>query len=115
MAHYNIGAVLVMTDDQLIGIFTERDYARKGILAGRIAQETLISEVMTQSVITVQPTDQLEACMQLMSDRHIRHLPAVDKGRVVGMISITDVITALLHDQKHRVAALEHYISGGPA
>lgn len=113
MAEKNIGALVVLQDGQLVGIFSERDYARKGIIVGRTAKDTHIHEVMTKNVITITTEDKIEACMQIMSDKHIRHLPVVDKGTVMGMVSITDIVTAIINDQKNRIASLENYISGG--
>jgi CBS domain-containing protein len=113
MAEKNIGALVVLQDGQLVGIFSERDYARKGIIVGRTAKETHIHEVMTKNVITITTEDKIEACMQIMSEKHIRHLPVVEKEVVMGMVSITDIVTAIINDQKNRIASLESYISGG--
>ncbi|QJW89369.1 CBS domain-containing protein [Spirosoma taeanense] len=114
MADKNIGAVLVVDDDQLTGIFSERDYARKGILMGRQSADTLISEVMTAPVITIEPEQSLDECMVTMSERHIRHLPVMENGKLIGIISINDVVTAIIGDQKTRINSLESYISGSP-
>ncbi|CCH55213.1 putative signal transduction protein with CBS domains [Fibrisoma limi BUZ 3] len=114
MADKNIGAVLVVDDGQLTGIFSERDYARKGILKGRHSADTSISEVMTPHVITIEPDQRLDECMVIMSERHIRHLPVVEQGNLIGIISINDVVTAIIRDQKTRIASLESYISGSP-
>lgn len=115
MAQKNIGAVLVIDDGALVGIFSERDYARKGILQGRASQETRISDVMTAKLITIEPEQRLEECMVIMSERHIRHLPVVEKeGSLVGIISINDVVSAIIRDQKVRINSLESYISGNP-
>lgn len=112
MAEKNIGAVLVLEDGKLAGIFSERDYARKGILKGRASKDTLISDVMTSSVITVEPDQRLEDAMRIMSDKHIRHLPVTQKGELTGIISINDVVSAIIRDQKDRISSLESYISG---
>jgi CBS domain-containing protein len=112
MAANNIGAVMVMEGDRLGGIFSERDYARKGIIAGRKAKSTPVSEVMTPNVFTVSPDMDIEDCMQLFSDKRIRHLPVLDHGLVVGMISIGDVVTAIMNEQKSHINFLEQYISG---
>ncbi len=114
MADKNIGAVLVVDDGQLTGIFSERDYARKVILKDRSSGDTRISEVMTAEVITIEPNQRLEECMLIMSDRHIRHLPVVNNGELLGIISINDVVTAIIRDQKIRIDSLESYISGSP-
>ena len=114
MAEKNIGAVLVIDDGQLVGIFSERDYARKGILKGRSSQETHIHEVMTAKLITVSPEQKMEDAMILMSEKHIRHLPVMDEGALIGIISINDLVTAIIGDQKDRIASLESYISGNP-
>jgi CBS domain-containing protein len=112
MAEKNIGALMVMDGEQLAGIFSERDYARKGIIKGRKAKSTPMNEVMTPNVITVSPNQTIEVCMQLMSSKKIRHLPVVDNGKVAGILSISDIVTAIIHDQEHRIQNLEQYISG---
>lgn len=112
MAAKNIGAVMVMEGDRLVGIFSERDYARKGIIQGRKAKSTPVTEVMTPNVFTVSPTMKIEDCMQLFSDKHIRHLPVVDGTKVVGMLSIGDIVTTIMNEQKMHIDFLEQYISG---
>lgn len=115
MAEKNIGAVLVIDADALVGIFSERDYARKGILQGRSSHETPIHEVMTAKLITIEPEQRLEDCMVIMSERHIRHLPVVEKdGTLIGIISINDVVSAIIREQKVQINSLESYISGSP-
>jgi CBS domain-containing protein len=114
MAEKNIGAVLVIDEGQLMGIFSERDYARKGILQGRTAQQTPIHQVMTSKLITISSEQTLDECMQIMSDKHIRHLPVVDEGVLGGIISINDVVSTIMQDQRSRIASLESYISGNP-
>ncbi|KAA0994245.1 CBS domain-containing protein [Dyadobacter aurulentus] len=114
MAAKNIGAVLVLENNQLIGIFSERDYARKVILQGRASRDTLIREVMTSKVITVETDEKIEECMQIMSDKHIRHLPVNQSGKLVGIISINDIVSAIIHEQKEHISSLESYISGSP-
>ncbi|MEZ4901620.1 MAG: CBS domain-containing protein [Spirosomataceae bacterium] len=113
MAEKNIGAVLVIDDGQLVGIFSERDYARKGILQGRASNQTLIKDVMTSKLITVTSEQKLEEAMLIMSEKHIRHLPIVDEGNLIGIISINDVVTSI-KEQKVRIESLESYISGSP-
>lgn len=111
MGEKNIGALLVMEDDQLLGIFSERDYARKIILKGKNSHETLVKEIMTEKVISVKPDDNIETCMELMSGKKIRHLPVVKNDRVSGVISITDVVTAIIEMQKETISHLQNYIS----
>ena len=111
MGEKNIGALLVMEDEQLKGIISERDYARKIVLKGKASNETLVKEIMTENVITVLPEDDLEKCMELMSGRKIRHLPVVKDEKVLGVISITDVVTAIIDLQKNTIAHLQNYIS----
>lgn len=113
MAEKNIGAVMVMEGDRLAGIFSERDYARKGIVQGRKAKSTALTDVMTHNVFTVTPEMRIEDCMQLFSDKHIRHLPVVtSEGQVVGMLSIGDIVTAIIQEQKTHIQFLEQYIAG---
>lgn len=114
MAEKNIGAVLVLENNALIGIFSERDYARKVILQGRGSRDTLIRDVMTSKVITVETEDKIEDCMQIMSDKHIRHLPVNQQGVLVGIISINDIVSAIIREQKDHIKSLESYISGNP-
>lgn len=114
MADKNIGAVLVIDEGQLVGIFSERDYARKGILKGRTSQETHIHEVMTAKLLTVSPEQKIEDAMVIMSEKHIRHLPVIEGTELIGIISINDLVTAIISDQKDHIASLESYISGNP-
>lgn len=100
-----------MEDQRLKGIISERDYARKIVLKGKSSQETTVKEIMAEEVITVLPEDDIEKCMGLMSGRKIRHLPVMKDDKVVGVISITDVVTAIIESQKHTIAQLENYIS----
>ena len=111
MGEKNIGALLVMEDEQIKGIISERDYARKIVLKGKSSNETQVKEIMTENVITVLPEDDIEKCMGLMSGRKIRHLPVVKEGKVLGIISITDVVTAIIEIQKTTIAHLQNYIS----
>lgn len=114
MAEHNIGAVVVMAAGQLVGIFSERDYARKGIIRDNKAKSTLIRDVMTPNVVTVGPNDRLEECLALMSERHFRHLPVVDQGNIIGIISSNDVMKAILLEYRNQINSLESYISGRP-
>ena len=111
MAEKNIGALLIMDDEKLLGIFSERDYARKIILKGKNSHETLVQEIMTENVISVSPDDNIDKCMELMSERKIRHLPVIKDNKVVGVISITDVVTAIIAIQKETISHLHEYIS----
>ncbi len=111
MGEKNIGALLVMEGQQLMGIISERDYARKIILKGKSSHDTLVKEIMTEKVISISPDDNIEKCMELMSERHIRHLPVMKDGIVTGIISITDVVTAIIASQKETISYLHNYIS----
>ncbi len=112
MASKNIGAVLVMDGAHLAGIFSERDYARKGILQGRKAKSTPVTEVMTAGVFVVDISKNIDDCMKIMSEKHIRHLPVVDDGRVAGILSVSDIVTAIMREQESRIQSLEQYITG---
>ncbi len=114
MESKNIGAVLVMESGDMVGIFSERDYARKGILRGRASKDTLIRDVMTSKVITVETEQKLQECMEIMSEKHIRHLPVTKNGKLVGLISINDIVTAIMREQRAHIRSLESYISGNP-
>ncbi|RYG22273.1 MAG: CBS domain-containing protein [Chitinophagaceae bacterium] len=111
MTEKNISALLIMENEVLMGIFTERDYARKIILHGKSSKDTPISEAMTISPITVSSTDSIERCMQIMTDMHIRHLPVVNDSQVAGMVSIGDVVKFIIADQKQTISQLESYIN----
>jgi CBS domain-containing protein len=112
MVDKNVGALLVLEDQQLVGIFTERDYARKVILKGKASKETLIREIMVETPITVSPENTIEECMQLMTNKFIRHLPVTSLGAVIGVISIGDVVKFIIEEQKFIIENLEHYITG---
>jgi CBS domain-containing protein len=109
----NIGALLVMKGPALVGIFSERDYARRMILHGRTSRETKVREVMTVDVFVITPDTTSGECMVHMTDRHIRHLPVVEGGRVVGVISIGDVVRSVIEDLRFTVRQLESYIKSG--
>ena len=111
MAEKNIGAVLVMEGGELAGILSERDYARKIILKGKASQDTPVTEIMTNQVFTITPEHSLDECMGIMSDKRIRHLPVVENGVVTGMVSISDVVTAIIRLQKDTIEQLHNYIS----
>ena len=112
LASEDIGAAVVMNGDRLVGIFSERDYTRKVILKGRSSDSTRVEEIMTSSVITVTPRTKTRDCMAIMTEKTIRHLPVVDDGRVVGMVSIRDIVGDIIADQDFTIEQLEHYISG---
>jgi CBS domain-containing protein len=110
MAEHSVGALLVMRDAKLEGIVSERDYARKVILKGRSSSDTPVRQIMTAEVITVGPEHGAQQCMQIMTDRRVRHLPVVEDGRVVGMLSIGDLVRAVLAEQAQTIEQLENYI-----
>ena len=111
MNNYNISAIMIVEDDNLKGIFTERDYARKVVLKGRSSKEVKILDVMTPNPKTITPSDSLDHCMKLMTDMHIRHLPVQTEGKLTGMISIGDVVKYIIEDQKQTIKNLESYIN----
>ncbi|HRO27775.1 MAG TPA: CBS domain-containing protein [Gammaproteobacteria bacterium] len=112
MALKGIGAVLVMDGPALAGILSERDYARKIVLEGRSSKDTPVSSIMTTDVITVDPDLAVPACMQIVTRNRIRHLPVVEGGSVVGIISIGDLVAAVIEDQQHELDQLQRYIAG---
>jgi len=112
LAREDIGAAVVVSGDRLVGIFSERDYTRKVVLKGRHSETTKVEEIMTANVVCVSPRAKTRDCMALMSEKNIRHLPVVEEGRVVGMVSIRDIVTDIIADQDFTISQLEHYISG---
>ena len=112
MADKSIGALLVMEGKRIVGIITERDYARKTILMGRASKETPVSEIMTSEVMYVRPNQTSEECMALMTQNRIRHLPIVDNGTLIGLISIGDLVKDIISEQRFIIDQLEHYIRG---
>ena len=112
MAEKRVGALLVMRGTELVGIVSERDYARKVILQGRSSHETPISEIMSSPVLTVTPEHTVGECMHLVTEKRIRHLPVMDKGRVTGMVSIGDLVNWLISEQQQTIRHLETFISG---
>ncbi len=113
MADENIGSLIVLDDDgRLVGIVTERDYARKVIVKGRSSDDTRVAEIMSVDVMTAGGDDTVNSCMEIMTEKKIRHLPVVEDDRVVAMISIGDLVQAVIADQREEIEHLEHYISG---
>ena len=110
MAEHHVGALLVMRGAALEGIVSERDYARKVILRGRSSADTPVRDIMSSPVLTVSLDTTVQQCMQLMTDRHVRHLPAVDGARVVGVVSIGDLVKAVIAEQQAQIEQLESYI-----
>ena len=112
MAEKEVGALVVLEGDALVGIISERDYARKVILKGRAAHETAVWEIMTPDVICVRLDQSIEECMSIVTERRIRHLPVLDSGRLVGIISIGDLVKTIIAEQQFIIEQLEHYING---
>ena len=110
MAERDVGALVVLDGEGLAGIFSERDYARKVILHGKSSRATPVSEIMTHKVVCVRPDQSVEECMALMTDKRIRHLPVLDDRKVIGVISIGDVVKELISEQRFVIEQLEHYI-----
>jgi len=113
MATHHVGALPVLRGGELLGIVSERDYARKVALLGRSATDTPVQQIMSSPVITVTPQTSLNECMQLVTDHRVRHLPVVENGRVIGMISIGDLVKAVIDEQQHKIDDLERYIRTG--
>jgi CBS domain-containing protein len=115
MADKDVGALLVMEGDQLVGIFSERDYARKIILYGKASKDTAVRDVMSSKVVTIHPDQTIEECMNIMTNRRIRHLPVVVDNEVLGVISIGDVVKAVIHRQRETIKDLETRVLNGGA
>lgn len=113
MAEKNIGSLLVMESDKLVGIFTERDYARKVILAGKSSVKTVVREIMTRQVLVIQPSTTIEECMALMIENSVRYLPVIEDGRVTGVISIGNVVNSVISEQHFVIKNLQQYIMQG--
>lgn len=112
MSEKDIGALLVIEDGHLVGIFSERDYARKLILKGKISRGTAVGDLMTRDVIVTDPKRTFEECLELMTEKRIRHLPVLEEGQVVGIVTIGDVVKQIITKQEDTIHELEHYISG---
>lgn len=112
MVEKNVSALLVMENDKLAGIFTERDYARKVALKGKSSKDTQIGDIMTRDLITVSPDSTIEECMELMTGKFIRHLPVVENDKLAGIISIGDVVRRIIEEQKSIIGHMEQYIAG---
>lgn len=112
MATRHVGALLVLDGGSLLGIISERDYARKVILKNRSSHDTPVGDIMTPAPVTVGPEDTVRHCMELMTERRFRHLPVVEAGRVVGILSIGDLVKAVIEDQSQKIEQLERYIAG---
>ncbi len=112
LANANIGSLIVVEDDRPVGIFTERDYARNVVLKGKSSPTTPVRDIMTTRVIFVKPEQTVEDCMAIMTDKHIRHLPVLDEEKLVGMISIGDLVKSIIADQKFTIEQLEQFIQG---
>lgn len=113
MAEKNVGALLVVAEGKLAGIFSERDYARKVILLGKSSRETHVREIMTAKVVCIGPERNSGECMALMTEKHVRHLPVIEGGELVGVISIGDVVRDVVEEQRFTIRQLESYISSG--
>ena len=112
MAEKNIGALMVVEEEQLVGVFSERDYARKCVLRGKFSRETPVREIMTASPVTVTPETEIRACMSMMTEHQVRHLPVMDAGQLAGVLSIGDVVKSIIEDQDDSIGFLNRYIVG---
>lgn len=112
MAEHDVGALVVTEGRRLVGILSERDYARKVVLLGRVSKDTPVRDIMTSEVVCVGPQDSVEACMSLMTQRRIRHLPVLEAGTLVGLVSIGDVVKSIIGEQQFAIEQLEQYIQG---
>ena len=111
MAEKEVGALLVMESEKLVGIITERDYARKVALEGRSSRDSQVRDIMSASVLCAKPEQTVEECMEMMSDKRARHLPVVDHKKVIGLVSIGDLVKSIINDQQHEIESLQYYIN----
>ena len=114
MAEKNIAALLVLEGEKIVGIITERDYARKIVLMARSSKETRVRDIMASQVMYVRPSQASEECMALMTENRVRHLPVMERGKLIGLVSIGDLVKDVISEQKFVIQQLEHYITGGP-
>lgn len=112
MAEKSVGALLVVDNEQIVGIVSERDYARKVVLMARSSHTAEVREIMTEDVICINPTQTMEYCMELMTERRLRHLPVLEEGKLIGMVSIGDLVKNIISDQQFMIRQLEQYIRG---
>ena len=112
MGEKNVGALVVLEDGQAAGVFSERDYSRKVVLCGRTSQNTKVGEILSRPAITVTPTDSIDDCMRVMTDRRVRHLPVVEGGALVGLVSLGDLVNWVIHVQRETINHLQSYITG---
>lgn len=112
MGEKNVGALVVLENQLVAGVFSERDYSRKVVLQGRTSRDTLVGEILSRPAITVESADQIEKCMQIMTTARIRHLPVIDDGALVGLVSMGDLVNWVMHSQRHTILQLQGYIAG---
>jgi CBS domain-containing protein len=112
MAAGNTGAVLVTENDKIVGIFTERDYAREGEIKGRSAKETIVGDLMTRELVSVKPETTVQQCMELMAKYRIRHLPVIENDRIIAVVSVRRIVEAVLNDEESTISELQNYILG---
>ena len=112
MSEKNVGALLVLEDEEIVGLISERDYARKTILKGRFSKETAVKEIMTTEVITVGPGEDLEKCMEMFTHKHVRHLPVIEDEKLIGIVSIGDVVKGIIDHKEFIIQEQEKYIKG---
>lgn len=112
MGEHNIGALVVVENDEVVGVITERDYSRKVVLQGRTSRDTLVEEILSRPAIAVGPEESIEGCMKIMTSRRIRHLPVVDRGTLLGIVSMGDLVNWVIQTQRHTILQLQGYISG---
>jgi CBS domain-containing protein len=113
MAEKNVGALMVMSGDKALGLISERDYARKIVLKGRFSKDVPVSEIMSPEIVAIGPEEDVERCMTLMTHERVRHLPVFENGRLIGLISIGDIVKAIIEHKEETIRQLEKYIKGG--